>query len=103
MGLQLGHSFLVSEGWIHPIASMQGREFPAFMRLHPVYRIPGLNGLRTIDAAYFAFTLGAAAAGGASAGFAFGASCFLGAARIACRMVPSMRGMNSTMAASPTS
>src|ERR1035437_6067779 len=65
----LGIRFLVSEGWIHPIASMQGREFPALMRLHPVYRIPGLNGLRTTDAAYFAFALGAAAwAGGTAAG-----------------------------------
>src|ERR1035437_8788804 len=100
----LGILFLVSEGWIHPKASMQGRGFPARMRLHPVYRNPALNGLRTADAAYFAFILGAAAGtGGTASGLGLGASCFLDAARIACRMVPSMRGMNSTMAASPTS
>ena len=45
----------------------------------------------------------AACAGGGAGGLGLGASCFFDGARIACRMVPSMRGMNSTMPASPMS
>ena len=49
-------------------------------------------------------TLGAVACGGGAAGgLGLGASCFFDGAMMACRIVPSMRGMNSTIPASPMS
>src|ERR1035437_7878289 len=45
----------------------------------------------------------AAGGGAAAAGLGLGASCFFEGAMMACRIVPSMRGMNSTTPASPLS
>ena len=76
-------------------------DFPITHKTPSNHDGPGWNPCQSSFLRFYACAVfGAAACSGGAAGLGLGASCFFWGAIIACRIVPSMRGINSTTPAS---